>query len=789
MKAISAINRKLLRDLWSARWQVVTIALVIGAAISGLISMVGTYRALSSSRELYYERTDFPDVFAHLGRAPEAVAARLRAIAGVTSVETRLTEAAVVKLDTMQELATAQVLSLPGGSRPTLDGLVLRTGRNVEPGRTQEALVLEAFFEAHHLALGDELRVTFGGRQQRVRVVGTLLSPEFVFSMSAGGMMPDDKRFVAVYLSRDSVEAALGAKGTFNDVTLRIAPGEDAVEIARAVDRVLAPFGGRGAVVREDQPSHRFVSDELAQLETMAIQIPVLFLLVGVFLINVVLSRLVATQREQIAALRALGYGSGAVARHYLGFVAVVAVMGSALAVVAGGLIGRAFCAQYATFFRFPVLAWHLDLDLAAIGTGTAVGVAALGALRAVGQAARLPPAEAMRPPSPARYRKGVLSRLGLLRLVPPTGRMVVRELERRPVRALISVFGLGAAIGLVIVGNFTRDTIDELMDTQFQRAMGSDVTVSLVRDAPLEVLSSARELPGVLEVEPTSGVPVRLHAGHRRRDLAITGMPDGAHLRAILDRHGRPIEIDRRGLTLAVAMATRLRVGVGDVVTVERLDDHRTREVQVVALSDEMVGRTAYMGMRELAALWDEEPRVSALLLRVDPLRAHELARRLATLPGVAQVAETQTFLAAFENTTASFSITMTAIVLAFGLVIAVGVVYNNGRVTLAERERELATLRVLGFSGDEVSTVVLGEMIAHLVVGIPLGLWLGTQMADAIMGAVDAERYRMAATISFRTYALAALAVVAAAAGTAMSVARRLRTLDPSSALKARD
>lgn len=789
MKRPRALQVKLARDLWAARWQVVTIALVIGAAISGLLSMVGTYRALSGSRELYYERTDFPDVFVHLGRAPEAIVARLGAIAGVSSVASRLTEPAVVKVEDMEQLATAQVLSLPGGSQPTLEGLVLRSGRNVEPGRTGEALVLEAFATAHGLVPGDELRVTFGGRQQRVRMVGTVLSPEFVFSMGAGALMPDDKRFVALFLGRDAVEAALGAKGTFNDAVLRLAPGTDAIEVARAVDLVLAPFGGRGAVVREDQPSHRFVSDELAQLETMAIQIPVLFLLVGVFLINVVLSRQVATQREQIAALRALGYSAGAVARHYLAFVVVVAVLGSGVAVVAGELIGRAFCAQYAKFFRFPVLAWKLDVDLVAIGAGAAIGVAALGALRAVRQAASLPPAEAMRPPSPARYRKGLLSRLGLLRLVPPTGRMVVRELERRPLRAAISVLGLGASIGLVIVGNFTRDTIDDLMDSQYQRAMGSDVTVVLTRGASLEVLRSALALPGVLDVEPTAAVPVRLHAGHRRRDLAITGVAADSRLRTILDRRGRPIVLDRRGLTLAVAMASRLDVRVGDVITVERLDDHRTRQVEVVALSDEMVGRTAYMGLTELAALWGEEPTSHALLLQVDPLRLGELQRRLATLPGVAQVAETATFLAAFEATTASFSLTMTAIVLVFGLVIAIGVVYNNGRVTLAERERELATLRVLGFSGDEVSTVVIGEMAAHLVVGIPLGLWLGTQMADAIMGAVDAERYRMAATISFRTYALAALSVVAAAAATAMSVARRLRTLDPSSALKARD
>lgn len=789
MRIGAALDKKLVRDLWASRWQVVTIALVIGAAVSGLLSMAGTYRALASSRALYYEHTDFPDVFVHLGRAPEAITSRLRALDGVIAVDARLVEPAVVKVEGMEELATAMVLSLPGGSRPSLDGLVLRSGRAVEAGRTEEAVILEAFAEAHRMELGDELRVTFGGRQRRVRVVGTVLSPEFVFSMGAGAMMPDDKRFVAVFLGRDAMEAALGAKGTFNDATLRLSPGADAVEVARQVDLILAPFGGRGAVVREDQPSHRFVSDELEQLETMAVQIPILFLLVGVFLINVVLSRLVATQRELIALLRALGYSSGQVARHYLTFAAVVAILGSLLAVVAGGAIGRAFCAQYATFFRFPLLAFELDADLLAFGIGTAVLVAGLGAWRSVRRAAALPPAEAMRPPAPARYRKGVLSRLGLLRLVPPTGRMVVRELERRPLRAAISVVGLGAAIGLVIVGNFTRDTIDELMDVQFQRAMGSDMTVVLTSAAPLGVLGSARALPGVLDVEPTAAVPVRLHAGHRRRDLAITGVVEHSRLRTILDRQGHRIELRRGGLTLAVAMASRLGIAAGDEILVERLDDHRVRPVQVVALSDEMAGRTAYMEFRELAALWNEEPKVSALLLQIDSRYKSELSRRLAASPGVAQVAETSTFLAAFESTTASFNIAMTAIVLAFGLVIAIGVVYNNGRVTLAERERELATLRVLGFSGDEVSSVVIGEMAAHLVIGIPLGLWLGTQMADGIMAAVDAERYRMAATISFRTYALAALAVVAAAAATAMSVARRLRMLDPISALKARD
>lgn len=785
-----ALHRKLLRDVWATRGQVITIALVLAGSIAALTGIMGTYRALYEARAAYYTETGFPDVFAHVGRAPEQVADQLRALPGIASVTTRLVEPATIALPGTTELPTATVLSLPGGARPTLTGLRLRRGRAPDPDRPEECVVLDAFATAHQLEPGATLAVIIRGRQHQLRLVGTVLSPEFLFSMAEGGMMPDDLRFTAVYLSRPAVAGAVGATGTFDDVTVRLSPGASERAAVADLDRVLARYGGRGARARAQQPSHKFVTDELGQLQGMATRVPTIFLLVAAFLINVVLSRLVATQREQIAALRALGYSPGAIARHYLGYAVLIAVIGGAIGLLGGYGIGRAFCTEYGRYFRFPTIEFHLGFDLLALGVATGALTVAFGALRAVRAASRLPPAEAMRPPTPPRYRRGVLSHLGFLRLASPTGRLVVRELERRPQRAAISVLGLALAMALIVVGNFSRDTMDYLVDVQFRRALGADVTVGLVELAPLDVLGEFRQLPGVLAVEPTRSVPVRIHVGHRMRELAITATVPGTSLREVLDRDGRVVAIPREGLLLGAMVAERLGVKVGDRVTLEILEhEPRTRVVVVTALADEMMGLTAYMDLRALAALLREEPKVSGVMIAVDPDRLLALHRRLSTLPGIAGVAESRTIRDAFEKTTGGFTAVMTLVVVLFGTVIAVGVVYNHGRVVVAERARELATLRVLGFTTEEVSAAVIGELAVHVTLALPLGVVIGRWLAQAIMSSVDPEMYRMPVIIAPSTFGMAALVVIAAAALTAVTMARRVARLDPVSALKAHD
>jgi putative ABC transport system permease protein len=785
---VRALDRKLVRDLWRLRGQVATIALVLAVGVTAMLALTGNYRALERSRAAYYERQGFPDAFVQLERAPEAIAGRLAALPGVASVETRLVEPVRFRIEGLRQPAAGRAVSLPGGATPSLRGLVLRRGRAPDPARADEVLVLTRFADAHRLEPGDTLEAILGGRGTRLHVAGVVSSPEWIFTMEAG--FAGDKQFGVVWLPAPALAAAVGKVGAFNDATFRLAPAADEAAVIAAIDRLLVPYGGRGAHGRDRQPSHRLVTGELEQLRLLGTQIPVVFLLVAAFLLYVVLGRMIRLQREQLAVLRALGYPRRAIAGHVLRFAGVIVLLGSVLGIALGRVLGDAMVELYGRFFDFPVLELGLEPDLILVAVGVCAAAALGGALLVARRAARLAPAEAMRPPAPARYRRGPLSRLGLPRLAGPLGRMIIRELERRPVAAAVSLVGIAFAVAVIVLGRFSLDAMDYLIDTQFGRAMREDVAVILTKPAPRRDLGWFRHAPGVIGAEPVREVPARLSAGSRHYDTAVTGLPREGRLRRVLDRRGEVVRIPEEGLLLGALLAERLGVRPGDRLRVERRDgDHATIELPVAGLVDDLMGMNAYLELDALCRALGEEPTLSTVVLAVEPGMREPLYRALARVPTIGMVVETSGMRDAFEGQSGDLIVVYTLIVMAFGCVIAVGVVYNNARVALSERGRDLATLRVLGYTRSEVAIVVLGQLALEVAVAVPIGMLLGHAMAAGLLGAVAPEDFRLPVIISAHTYAFAALVVIGAALVTALVVRRRLDAIDLVGALKARD
>lgn len=786
---MKALDRKLVRDLARMRAQVITIALVLASGVGAILSLMGTYRALSSSRDAYYERHGMPDVFASLSRAPDAVADRLRAIPGVVDVVTRLVEPLTFEIPGLAKPAAGRAVSLPDdGGAPSLRGLVLVRGRPPDPGRDDEALLLRTFADAHGLEPGDRVDVVVRGRRLRLRIAGVVLSPEWIFPAQGG--FASDRMFGVVWLPRPTLEAASGKHGAFSDVTLRLAPGASERAVIDAVDRVLRPWGGLGAYARADQISNKFLTGEIQQLQVLATQVPIVFLLVAAFLLHVTLDRTVHLQREQIAVLRALGYTRWAIGRHVLAFAAVIVVGGGAAGVAIGALLGGAMTDLYARYFHFPVLEFRLDGDLVGTALVVCAAAATVGGLAAMWRAVRLAPAEAMRPPVPATYRRGLLSRLGLARLAGRSGRMIVREIERKPVAFGISVVGIAFAGAMVILGRFGLDSFRYMLDVPIARAMREDVAVALIDPVPRADLGWFAHAPGVIAVEPLREVPVRLRAAHLRYDTVLTGLERGGRLRRVLDGDAEPVAVPARGLLLGEALADRLGVGVGDLVTVERKDgDHRTLAVTVTALTDERTGMNAYMDLDALARALGEEPMASTALLQIERGARAALLRALADVPAVAAIVEVREIRDAMEKQTGEVMWVWVLITFTFSAVIAVGVIYNNARIALSERGRDLATLRVLGYTRDEVATVLLGQLAVNVVVAIPLGLAFGYGLATVFMASMDPEQFRYPAIVAPETYGLAAMITIGSMLVTSIVVRRRLDAIDLVSALKARD
>lgn len=787
---MTALRRKLVRDLWHLRGQVSAIALVVACGIATVVTTHTSYDSLLRAQQAYYASHRFADVFASLERAPDALARRLAAIPGVAALETRLVYDVTLDVPGLAEPASGRLVSIPERGEPLLNALYLRRGRWIEPGRRSEVIVSEAFANANGLHPGDAIGAVLNGRWERLRIVGLALSPEYVYEIRPGDLMPDPRRFGVVWMSRAALGPALDLDGAFNDVALTLAPGASEEGVIVALDRRLERYGGLGAYGRRDQVSNRFVSDEIAQNRVSGVIVPTIFLGVAAFLLHVVLRRLVATQRDQIAVLKAFGYPDFAVARHYVELALVAVVAGSVVGLAVGTKLGQGIHALYAEFYRFPAMRFSLGADTVALGAGVAAAAALLGAAGAVRGVLRLPPAEAMRPEAPARYRRGRLDAVRVWRRVPVGVRMLLRNLARRPGRAALSTLGIALAVALLVVGRFFFDAIDTLAERQFRIVQRDDVSVIFHRALSPEVRHAVAELPGVLRSEVFRAVPVRLRAAHRTRRVALLGLAPGTEMRRLVDDSLGTITLPPDGLVLTRRLGEVLGVAPGDRLTVDVLEgERRTEALPVVGLVDELIGFSAYLDERALAHLVREDRTVSGAWLRVDDAALPRLHAELKRMPAVGGVMPRKVALASFAATIARTSGIFTQVLIGFACVIAFGVVYNAARIALAERGHELASLRVLGFTRGEVTFLLLGEQALQVLAAIPLGLLLGRATAAWIASAYQWELFRLPAGVSSRTDVFAAAIVVAASVASAAVVARRLARFDLVSVLKARE
>lgn len=783
-----ALNRKLLRDLATLKGQAAAIALVIASGVMTLMIAVTTLDALSLTQQRFYEDFHFADVFADLTRAPEGVSERLRAIPGVNRVETRVKAPVRLEVPGFDEPARGLLLSIPDQGKPLLNQLYLREGRLPEPGRADEVAVSDGFAGAHGLRAGDRIVAIIRGRLTNLRISGTVLSPEHVYQAAPTDLLPDYRRYGILWMNRRALGSAYGMEGAFNNAVLGLEAGVPEEEVIAQTDRVLARYGGTGAHGRDDQHSHRFLHEELRQLRAQAIILPTIFMLVSAFLLNVVLSRIIRNQREQVAVLKAFGYRDLAIAAHYGMLTALIVAIGSALGIGLGLWAGTGLARIYTEYYRFPELSFRLQGWVILLSVGVAAAAAMLGTLRAVRAAARLPPAEGMRPESPARFHKGWLERSLLRHSLDPPARIMLRNVARHPLKSSLSVIAIAMSLGLLVMGAYQLNAVDHMIDTQYRQVLRMDLHLTFSDPTPARVQSELRHLPGVLGVETYRAVPVRLLAGHREYRTSVLGMEARPYLRQLLDGRQRPQRLPPEGLLLTDYLAKDLGLRVGDRVRLEVQEGHReTVTVPLVGVVDEPLGVGAYMRRTAVNRLMGEGPAVSGAWLMIDAGQEAALFDRLWELPGIASVGMISDAERSIREYMADTILMFALVFVLLASSIAFAVVYNNARIAFAERSRELATLQVLGYSRGEVSWILIGEILLLTLLALPVGWLIGTAFAWALNQTFSMDMFRMPLVLTPGAYGFATAVVLAASVAAGVLVVRRLYRLDKISVLKA--
>lgn len=787
------LDRKLLRDLGRMWSQALTITLVVASGLGGFLTSLSAVDSLALARERFYAEGRFADLFASVKNAPLSLAARLRSAPGVADVQTTVEHMVRIELPGSPDPIIGQLIGIDAARPHRMNLVSLAAGRPLGAGlarrtdRAIEALVSEAFAQVRGLRPGARLSALINGKRREILVVGIALSPEFVFAGLWG--MPDARGFGVFWLDREVLAGAYQMEGAFNRAAFKLAPGAPQAASMDALRRLLAPYGGTDILARSEQVSHAMLDNEIKQQRVMGTLLPAIFLAVAAFLLNVVVARLVSTQREQIATLKALGYGNAAIAAHYLKFVALIVAAGLLLGAVVGKQLGFMLTRLYAESFHFPTFDHRVAPALFLLGAALTLATACIGTLHAILATVRLAPAEAMRAPSPARFRPTLVERLGLARLSPAL-RMILRNMERRPVRTALASGGVAAAVAIVIMGSFFRDAIDAIVDTQFTLGLRGDVTMWTVDPVGDGVRFELLRLPGVRHVESLRFVNVSIVHGHRRERAILRGYVGRPELYRVIDLAQQETLLADQGLVLTDRLARKLGLRVGDPVQIEVLEGRRQHlRVPLRAVVDETFGLNAYMERTALNRLLAEDDLSTGFVLSLDPGAETGVLAASRGMPRIAGAWSKHTMLRNMEEISARHVRIMSVILTSFASIIAVGVVYNNARIALSERAWELASLRVLGFTRLEVSAMLLGEMAIVIGVALPIGMLLGRGLVGAVAELMQSDQMHFPVVIRAPTYAWAGVIILLAAAASALVVRRRIDRLDLVEALKSRD
>ena len=770
--------------------QVFAITLVIISGVATFIMFITTMHSLDRTRNSFYNDYNFADVFVYLKRAPESLKEKIKEVPGVNQVETRVS--AYVKLDIsgFPEPVTGHIISVPDDGQPLMNRLYIRKGRLADPAKDNEVVINENFANAHGFNLGDQFAAIIQGKWKKLTITGIALSPECVLVMRPFSMSPDFKRYGILWMSRKAISRAYNMEGAFNDIVLTLYPGANVNEVLRELDNIVDRYGGFGAYARKDQISHRLLNEEFNMLRNMSKIFPTIFIFVAAFLLNVVMSRTINTQREQLAALKAFGYDNIAIGIHYAQLVFLIIFAGLVFGIATGIWLGKILGGIYMVVYRFPSLVFVLKPWVVISAILISIVSALMGTLHSLWRASKQPPAEAMRPEPPAKYQITLLEKMGIGRTLSQPSRIIVRNIERKPIRTLLSIIGIAVACATMISSGFFKDSVDYMVNIQFVLSQKEDMSVGFVEPTSYKALYEIQAMEGVHYAETFRTVPVRFRFGRSSYKTTINGIEPNSRLHPLLDSNLKAVTLPQEGIILNDYLGKMLGVKAGDMLTVEALEGSKAiRQVQVAALVKLYLGVMGYMDVKALNRLMKEGDAISGIYLTADPQYQDKLYRSFVNMPRVSGTVVRKNEIRNFYEVQAKGMLFFTFIATLMACSICIGVVYNNARIALSERSRELSSLRVLGYTRCEISYILLGELAIIALAAIPLGFLIGHALCAYIAEILQSDLFRVPLVIELNTFALAAAVVLASASISGLIVRHRLDHLDLVEVLKTRE
>lgn len=765
--------RKAVRDLIRSAAQFAAAGVVVMLGVGIYLGMMSAYLNLSASYARYYERCQFADFHAELDFGTDRLADQVRRIPGVIAVHGRLvTDVPLERPGRQHQRISLRVLSLPDDPGERVNDVLVLAGRVPAPGR-REVLFEKRFAEYHGYRVGDRARLLVDGDERDYWIVGLAVSPEYIYPIASKEyLLPSPSTFGIAFLRRDQAEEMLGAWGLVNDLAVTCQPGRCAA-IMGQVERMLQPYGSKAPEPREDQPSYYALNADLEAFRPMAMFFPAFLLFTAALTLYTVLRRLVESQRAVIGFLRASGFTRGQVVAHYAMLPMLLGLVSGSVGLAVGQGLAIGITQLYLAALNIPLLAAPMHWDMAVTGLLLGTGACLLGGVGPALGSARLAPAEALRDAPVAAGR-----RLAIERLIPPLARasslikMPMRNLARRPGRTVWAVLGVAAASALIIISGSYRDAVDDLKITYFGVMHRYDLDLAFQEPQTDHQAFRVSCWQGVWRAEGMLGVPVEVRKGSRSVQTAVVGLPSDARLLDLrgLDRERLPLH---RGVVLASRLLRqKLGAETGDTVTIAYAFESQYRRGEVKAIVGPPlrlpVGQSLYMNIADVRhafrdALDLPPSAINSVIIKVEPQAGGWVRARCYDLPLAGAVSSTAETKRDLDEQFAMMN-TFIAVMVFFGMMLAVSVIYATVSVTVLERRRELAALRAEGASRGRITALVTLENLLVWVLGCAVGLPGGVKVAVVMLNAYVNDMIELAPVVFPRTLVLAAGATLGA-------------------------
>ncbi len=790
---VSAFHKKLFRTMFQSWGQSLGVVMVVLCGIAAYICFHSAYLNLSLTRDTYYAQNRLADFEIMVERAPETAVFKLERLPGVRQVRKRIVEDVNVDIEGVNEPRVGRLISMPARRSPVINDIVILSGRYFEAGEQRVAVVSNQFAESNGLALGDRFQISVDSKKYSLRVVGLAASPEYVYMIrNVQALIPSPERFGILWVPEEFAETALDMKSACNNIVGLVDNPEDLDKILDEADKVLDPYGVFAKTKREDQLSNRFISDEIKGLGVSAKIIPTLFLGIAALILLILLNRMVRTERTQIGLMKAFGYSNWAVGFHYIEYGLILCVIGCVGGFALGQWMAGGMMKLYVQFYQFPILESRIYLDVLARSMGITLVFATLGALSAAIQAARIQPAESMRAEAPSRVNRVWLEYIPVLwKRVSFTWKMILRNISRNRFRSAVNCFGVAISLSLLLMGFFMTDSIDFGMKFQFRDAQREDVKVSFQREQGRDVLYEASRFPHVRRAEGLLEYPFEIRSVWRKKDIVVIGIEKGSEMRKVMNFARETFSLGDGGLVLAESLAEELQVGPGDTVTLEPLMGRIEGEfeVPVRAVAQQFLGTAAYMDHAALSRMLDESYVINSALLRLESGSRDAINKTLKEIGGIAAVTFNDDAYQSIQDTLGKSMVITNTVLLIFAGVIAFSIIYNITAVSLSERQRELASLRVLGLSTQEVGGIVYFENMLMGALGLLFGVPMGMGICALLVEAYSNDMFRLPFYIDRSTYVISILLTYSFVLLANLAVRRKIQNLDLVEVLKERE